>query len=598
MKRKSFKKKLLFFIFMFIFPFFSKINANIMADSIDYIYLDLNCSKVIINEDIYSGCVYQTIDGVTTSLSVSGDHFSSNYYYIYQSNSTNKSTTGLIENSKEIILPSYSSLNSTISSFINNTDVEGGITKFKTDATGAGREETGNMISITGSSTFDITIDNLWSSFQTNSTSRKDGGISFLPSNVSKAIIRLKGENRFGNIFYQNNNTSTSLEITSIDGANEINGSLVVANVNSGSSFNHYNSGIGASDTGDHAVGINITGGTIYVGTNTKDNCTAIGGGGNGRGYVNISGGIITAVSNSTGTAIGGGIGESSYGGDASVKITGGLIYAYNLGYVYVSNGTFIPGVAIGGGSSRLSTGNKNTTIEITGGEIYAQSVGGVAIGGGNSASKDGGPATISISGDAVVTASSVAGSYTYKGSVYQIMPGSGIGGGTGGTTGNGGSATVNISGGKISSGTIGGGETNSTSSSYSVGDAYVEITGGEITGRVLMYKGTFDISGGSFISNVNKPVFRLSDSFKDNHPKFITGGKYSSDPSNYLESSYSTSLENDMYEVTTSTISVFAFNNQKNNNFIVSIIIIIGLCIIVYLNRDKILKIKNSLKY
>ena len=106
------------------------------------------------------------------------------------------------------------------------------------------------------------------------------------------------------------------------------------------------------------------------------------------------------------------------------------------------------------------------------------------------------------------------------------------------------------------------------------------------------------DISGGSFISNVNKPVFRLSDSFKDNHPKFITGGKYSSDPSNYLESSYSTSLENDMYEVTTSTISVFAFNNQKNNNFIVSIIIIIGLCIIVYLNRDKILKIKNSLKY
>ena len=495
-----FKRLFIFSFFVLSIPFVSKLILDIFANPINYIYLDLNCSDVVINGDEYSGCVYKTSNGITSSSEVKGKHNENNHYYVYQSNDTNKSTTGDVNGNGEIILPVYSSLTDTISSFINNTDVEGVISTWRTNAANAGRKETENKIAVSGTSTFDLTIDNLYSSYQVSENGRTSGGIAFNPTQNSSLKIRLKGENRFGNIHYTTNksdNTNT-LEITSYKGENETEGALVVANINSNASTNHYNSGIGASDGTDDANGIKITGGTIYVGTNMADDCTCIGGGGNGQGIVTITGGIITAVSSSTGAAIGGGIGESSYGGDAVVTIAGGTIYAYNLGYVYSGNGTFIPGVAIGGGSSRLSSGNKNTEINITGGKIYAQSVGGVAIGGGNTATLDGGPATITISGDADVIADSVAGSYTYKKVVYQVLHGSGIGGGTGGKTGNGGTATVNINGGIVKSGTIGGGETNATDTeTYSVGDANVTITAGEVTGRVLMYKGTFEMTGG-----------------------------------------------------------------------------------------------------
>jgi len=100
------------------------------------------------------------------------------------------------------------------------------------------------------------------------------------------------------------------------------------------------------------------------------------------------------------------------------------------------------------------------------------------------------------------------------------------------------------------------------------------------------------DITGGKFEAGDNKNVFRLSDSFKDTHQGFITGGTYSSNPDEYLKSGYSSDVnENSMYEVVNSTISVFAFKNQ-NNSFIVPIIAFIGLCVIIYLNRNKILKL------
>jgi len=97
-------------------------------------------------------------------------------------------------------------------------------------------------------------------------------------------------------------------------------------------------------------------------------------------------------------------------------------------------------------------------------------------------------------------------------------------------------------------------------------------------------------ISGGTFISNDNKDVFRLSDSLKNTHQGFITGGTYSSNPSEYLNNGYSTSLENDMYEVVTSTISVFALKNRNSNNFLIIFPIILVLGIFIYLNRNKII--------
>ena len=110
-------------------------------------------------------------------------------------------------------------------------------------------------------------------------------------------------------------------------------GTLTLANLEVGSSnnLNYWNSALGASDsTAEDARGIVINGGTIFAGTTYQDNCTAIGAGGNAYGEVTINGGTVTAVASTTGTAIGGGIGYTSQGGNAIVKITGGTVYAYN----------------------------------------------------------------------------------------------------------------------------------------------------------------------------------------------------------------------------------------------------------------------------
>ena len=106
-------------------------------------------------------------------------------------------------------------------------------------------------------------------------------------------------------------------------------------------------------------------------------------------------------------------------------------------------------------------------------------------------------------------------------------------------------------------------------------------------------------ISGGTFISNANKDVIRVSDSFKNNHDSFITGGKYSSDPSSFLESGYTVSFNDGMYNVIKSTMREIGSgnSNNKSNNFGVSFIIIISIFIVgflVYMNRKRIVKMFN----
>lgn len=73
-------------------------------------------------------------------------------------------------------------------------------------------------------------------------------------------------------------------------------------------------------------------------------------------------------------------------------------------------------------------------------------------------------------------------------------------------------------------------------------------------------------LKGGTYKSNDNKDVFNLSSSFTNTHPKFITGGKYSSDPTPYLKSGYSTSLDNSLYEVTNNTMQTFLESNNSSN--------------------------------
>lgn len=108
------------------------------------------------------------------------------------------------------------------------------------------------------------------------------------------------------------------------------------------------------------------------------------------------------------------------------------------------------------------------------------------------------------------------------------------------------------------------------------------------------------NLTGGTYTSPSNKPVISVSDSFKSTHNNFISGGTYSSNPSEYLKSGYNTTLnKNNEYEV----VHVFKENSniktetndieKKDNNNLFKIILIISTTIligsIIYLNRKKI---------
>lgn len=257
---------------------------------------------------------------------------------------------------------------------------------------------------------------------------------------------------------------------------------------------NHWGSAIGGDDNKcDSADGIVIKSGVIYAGTTHHDNCTAIGGGGNNFGGVTIENGIVTAVAATTGTAIGGGIGWNGGGGNAKVEISGGTIYAYNLGIQTVASVDkyeyFVPAVAIGGGSSQNSAGNARTIVNISDGTVYAQSTGGAAIGGGGSTKETGGNAEINITGGKII-AKSTTGKYkgTANASEVDIPAGVSIGGGTGAKSG--GTVTLNISGEStiLRTGSIGGGK--ATNAGAPIGSATVNINGGDITGQVIMAGG------------------------------------------------------------------------------------------------------------
>ena len=106
----------------------------------------------------------------------------------------------------------------------------------------------------------------------------------------------------------------------------------------------------------------------------------------------------------------------------------------------------------------------------------------------------------------------------------------------------------------------------------------------------------SLDISGGTFKSDAAKDVFLLSNSLKEKHPSFITGGKYSSNPNAYLESGYSIAKDNNLFNVVKSTMKeIFSSNNETGENkspikVILIIITIIIFIFISYFNRTKII--------
>lgn len=482
-----------------------------LAAEPNYVYFDLSAGSVTINGSTgqYTGYRY---DGNASTVTVTGNIADAEAFYVYQSNGD--INTGLIDGAW--VLPTHTAVLHNGMSWgdyvTNNSDVEAVIAAWNTSAPLASRQSTPNRIVVTGQVNVMVVIDNIWSSFHQYGASVTTGAIDFQPgssnSTPSSVTIQTVGDNRVGNIYYATYSQTVHRLIIEEKTAGS---TLTVANLESNTNTNYWRAAIGASDGADHSRGIVINSGTVFAGTNEKDDCTAIGGGGNGYGTVTINGGRITATVASSGAAIGGGIGKTSTGGAANVTINGGEVYAYNFSCKsgYSQQGVkYIPAAAIGGGSSARKTCNPST-ITITGGYVFAQSVGGTAIGGGSSADSNGGDATITITGGEIY-AKSIAG--VIDG--VDVPVGVAIGGGTGGKLGNGGNVTLKVSGNAIlRTGSIGGGATIATSDGYHIGNATVTVDGGDISGQIIMAEGalqncSFTMTGGVIHNDVKDPTY------------------------------------------------------------------------------------------
>ena len=109
----------------------------------------------------------------------------------------------------------------------------------------------------------------------------------------------------------------------------------------------------------------------------------------------------------------------------------------------------------------------------------------------------------------------------------------------------------------------------------------------------------SMSISGGTFTSGKNKDVFSFSDSFKNIHSGFIRGGEYSTDPSNYLKNDYTVIKDNNYNVVKNTSKEVISYNIKESNKnsfikILISLIVLIIIVIIGYLNKNKLLKHKN----
>jgi len=400
-------------------------------------------------------------------------------------------------------------------------------------------EYTTNCIKVNGNhtdTTFDVTIDGVHMGSkpvlnkQPNSSGiggYGEGTIDLQPENgvgQKNVTLRFKGENIVRAIHYyaKGDYANSSLKLTDINGDGEYSGGQLYVPikvdidkidefVNSGLSYNHWNSAIGGDDgSGDAVNNLEIAGGKLQVLTTYADNCSAIGAGGNGPCNMLISGGYINAHCNGTGTAIGGGIGWHSGGGSSNVTITGGTVYAENHGKIYAKierdeNGEVVSsqistiddytdlvgGVAIGSGSSFEASGSKGI-VTITGGNVTAVAAYGNGIGGGNSSYQVGGDAEIAISGG-TVKATSIGGGNSQNGeggyanvtvnSPANVTIDGTIGGGDS-AYGDGGEAKIIVNGGTMNcGGTIGGGNGGHEGNG---GKAIVTVKAGTLTADAI----------------------------------------------------------------------------------------------------------------
>lgn len=99
----------------------------------------------------------------------------------------------------------------------------------------------------------------------------------------------------------------------------------------------------------------------------------------------------------------------------------------------------------------------------------------------------------------------------------------------------------------------------------------------------------TFNITNGQLESE--KDNFYVSNSFTENHPYFIEGGLYTSDPSEYLYPGYSAILnKNNLYEVNMATFSPVSKSDGNNSNLLLYLLVI-GLLAILSIGGYKYIK-------
>ena len=507
--------------------------SDMMAQTPDeYIYFDLAAGDVTFSGGNYTGYVY--VNGISTE--VTAPHDAANKYYIYQSSTvsgnndnshTGYATTEDFAARQNCRVPNYPAVfydGQAWSDYItDNSDVNAVQVNWNNAISGTERTGTVKRIRFRNNGTYDVVLDNIFTTYEENVAERQTGGITIGYTEAGavasaflsdcKVTLKLKGDNRVGNIYYYSGiDTDTSeLHLTSAEGDGSNSGSITVASYvayfskNNASCIGSGKALIGA-ESNACSYRTYFDGGTVFAGMpkcggtgvwQDSGHVTHVIGSRHHTGVI-INGGRITAVSNSTAAAIGGGGGYTVAGGKATVDINGGYVYAYNHSIYAKAYNLFVPCVAIGGSSSVQEPATL-TTINITGGHVFAQSKGGCAIGGGGSAQKAGGPANINISGDAYVEAKSLAGSI----GGHSFPVGSSIGGGTGGTNANmnGGNAIFHIDGGTLRAGSVGGGSTLSSTGNVGYVEAY--ITNGDVQAQFMMAAGStehciFKMSGGT----------------------------------------------------------------------------------------------------
>ncbi len=483
-----------------------------------YLYFDLAAGGVCIEGTKYTGYRFPT-NGVGNEIKITDDIKPGEQYYVYQSTPENRAHIWTADEKGELLTFTRPEYNDVIDSnsgkswkeFItNNSSVEDVIAGWDKASKAAGMEATDNYIHVKGAiGTCTMTIDNIYSTYEENNghvNHRDSAGIGYNAENSgsnNSLIINMVGDNRLGAICYNNMGDIRDGKRVNVNNNRLIlkgNGSLTVADPK-GHESNYWNAVIGNDDNRGECMGIQIDGGVIFAGSKIGEDCTAIGGGGNGTGEVTINGGVVTAVVSTAGTAIGGGIGYDDPGGIGYVTINGGTIYAYNHG-----NKENIPVSAIGGAGSRTNRALDGTTININGGTIYAESKDGTAIGGGGSLKNLGSDVTITITGGDITAITQNILSCAIGGGSSKTLGGSGEGF-------DGGKATITISGNPvIRTGSIGGGITGSKGSK--IGSAKIDVSGGTIQGQFLLAAGSattpsFTMTGGTINGKLSDGSFK-----------------------------------------------------------------------------------------